>query len=198
MKRLANQTLETNADFDSLRRRRSAFRWAETMTRALPALILFLVACSRNDVGEWKQRTDADAVAIVQRYREAKISDVEAVLKDYLAMADEYEKRGWGRYGARGWIDDLRSLCEARIAVFCKATARDDAYREHVRRAIAFRKRVSPGIDYTEDEICAAVERLDSASIQPNWKKELRQDGTANGSQPVRSGTNRTSSGSRR
>jgi hypothetical protein len=173
---------------------------ADTMTRQLPLLLLLLIGCADRDMAAWKKKTDADVVAIVGRYREAKVSEVETVIADYLALTDEYERRGWSRYGAPGWIDELRSLCEARLAVFYKATGREHEYREHVRRAIAFRKRVNQKADYTEEEICEAVERLDSGNIRPNWRKELGQDGAANGSQPIRSETNRTSSaaGSRR
>jgi len=182
------------------------------MMRVLAILLVLLIGCSDSDMATrkkktvadllaWQKKTDADVVAIVGRYREAKISQVESVFTDYLAMADDYERRGWSRYGAPGWIDELRSLCEARLAVFHKATGREDAYREHVRRAIAFRKRVNPDVDYTEEEVCGFVERLDSANIRPNWRRELGQQGGAtNGSQPFSSETNRASStaGSRR
>ena len=156
------------------------------MMRVLPVLLVLLIGCSDSDMAtrrkkadaelvEWKKKTDADVLVIVARYREAKISQVESVFADYLAMADEYERRGWSRYGAPGWIDELRSLCEARLAVFHKATGRQDAYREHVRRAIAFRKRVYPDGDHTEEEVCGFVERLDSANLRPSWRRQLGQ-----------------------
>ena len=78
----------------------------------MPVLLLFMLGCSRGDVTTWKHKTDADVVTFVRRYREAKLEDVEAVLRNYLAMADEYERREWRRYGAPGWIDELRSACE--------------------------------------------------------------------------------------
>jgi hypothetical protein len=163
------------------------------MTRALPVLLLLMLGCANNEVARWKQKTDADVVAYVRRYQAANISEVETVLKDYLAMADEYERSGWSRYGAPGWIDELRSNCEARLAVFYKALGNEEAYQTHLRRAIAHRKRTHPERDYTEKDVCGFVESLDAANIRPTWRKQLDQDRAVNLSQPVRSETNRAS-----
>ena len=171
------------------------------MTRVLSVLVLLVVGCSKSDVAQWKQKVEADADAFVQRYQKAKLSEVETILKDNLAKADEYERRGWSRYGFPGWIDGLRSRTEARLAVFYKATGKDDAYREQLLRAVAHFKRSHPDRDRTEDEIYGSVERLDSEVIRVNWRKELvQQDSAANASQAIRSGTNQPSSaaGSRR
>jgi hypothetical protein len=163
------------------------------MTRALPVLLLLMLGCANNEVARWKQKTDADVVAIVRRYQAANISEVETVLTDYLALADEYERSGWSRYGAPGWIDELRSNCEARLAVFYRALGNGEAYQTHLRRAIAHRKRAHPEHDYTEEDVCGCVENLDAANIQPNWRKQLKQDGAVNLSKPVGSETNRAS-----
>lgn len=122
-----------------------------------------------------KKQTDADVIRWVIRYRQAGTGEVEVVLKDYLALADEYERKGWARYGAPGWIDELRSICEARLAVFSKAVGNMEAYQMHVHRAIEHRKRVYPGTDCTGDDICGFVERLDDIHIQPRWRTELNK-----------------------
>ena len=120
-----------------------------------------------------RRQTDADVIRIVKRYKEANVAEGTRVLNDYLALADDYERRGWERYGAPGWIDELRSDCEARLAVFYKALGRDGAYQAHVNRAIAFRKRVNPRSDATAADLCNFVDGLDAANIQPRWRSEV-------------------------
>lgn len=140
---------------------------------ALPILLVLFLGCSKMEMANWKKQTDADSVRIVGRYKQAGVRDVEAVLNDYLGLADGYERRGWGRFGAPGWIDELRSNCEARLAVFYKATGKEDAYRSHVNRAIAFRTRAHPNTSCTADEVCGFVERLDALNIKPMWREEV-------------------------
>lgn len=48
-----------------------------------------------------KKQTDADVIRIVSRYRQAGIGEVEVVLKDYLALADEYGGGGGRAMGRR-------------------------------------------------------------------------------------------------
>src|SRR5262245_33168178 len=135
----------------------------------LPLFLLSIVGCSKMEMRKMDKQTGADAIRIVSRYRQAGTGEVEVVLKDYLALADDYEQKGWARYGAPGWIDDLRSLCEARLAVFYKAVGSAAAYQAHVRRAIEYRKRINPNFTYTEEDICELAERLDDVNIQPRW-----------------------------
>jgi hypothetical protein len=124
-------------------------------------------------MAKMRNQTDADAIRIVNRYRQAGTAEVESVLNEYLKLADEYERRGWARYGAPGWIDQLRSLCEARLAVFYKVRGDSEAYKTHVRRAIEHANRANPNSGHTEEDVCGLVERLDEANIQPKWRKEL-------------------------
>jgi hypothetical protein len=139
----------------------------------LPLLLSLIVGCSKIEMAKMKKQTDADVIRIVSRYRQAGTAEVEVVLKEYLALADEYERRGWARYGAPGWIDELRSNCEARLAVFYRAVGNREAYQTHVRSAIAHRKRANPDVPYTEEGVCGLVERLDEVHIQPRWHKEV-------------------------
>jgi hypothetical protein len=120
-----------------------------------------------------RRQTDADVIRIVKQYKEAGVGEVEGVLNEYLALADDYERRGWGRYGAPGWIDELRSDCEARLAAFCKAVGKEDAYQLHARRAVADRKRANPNSTATAEDLCDFVERLDAANIQPRWRRDV-------------------------
>lgn len=139
----------------------------------LPLLLVLVVGCSKIEMRKWNQQTGADAIEFVNRYRQAAPGEVETVLKDYLACGDEYERRGWARYGPPGWIDEFRSNCEARLAVFHKAAGNTDAYQIYVRRAIAHLKRVRPDTTYTEEDVCGFVERLDMIHIKPQWRTEL-------------------------
>jgi len=148
--------------------------WQSSLMKAvLPALLLLIVGCSKMEMASMKKQTDADAIRMVSRYQQAGTAEVETVLKDYLALADHYERKGWAPYGAPGWIDELRSLCEARLAVFYQAIGNSEAYRTHVYRAIQHRKRVYPDNIYTEEDVCGMVVRLDDANIQPRWRNEL-------------------------
>ena len=139
----------------------------------LAVLLLLIVGCSKMEMARMQKQTDADVITMVNRYRQAGTAEVETVLKDYLTLADDYERKGWARYGAPGWIDDLRGLCEARLAVFHKAVGNTEAYQIHVHRAIEHLKRVHPDVAYTEQGVCVGVMRLDDANIQPRWRKEL-------------------------
>src|SRR3954469_18100928 len=102
------------------------------MKAILPVLLLLVVGCSKMEMARMKKQTDADVIRMVNRYQQAGTAEVETVLKDYLTLADDYERKGWARYGAPGWIDELRSLCEARLAVFYKAVGNVEAYQTHV------------------------------------------------------------------
>lgn len=139
----------------------------------LPLLLVLAVGCSKIDMAKWNQQTGADVIEFVNRYRQAGTGEVETVLKDFLARGDEYDRLGWARYGAPGWIDEFRSNCEARLAVFHKVVGNIDAYQTHVRSAIAHLKRVHPDATYTEEDICGFVERLDEIHIKPQWRTEL-------------------------
>jgi hypothetical protein len=137
---------------------------------------------------------------IVQRYKQASLSEVEPVLNDYLALIDTYEQRGWAKYGSPGWIEYLRGLTEGRLAVFFKAGGKPDLYRFHMDRAVAHLRKRSPeaAAAGTDEEAAARLEEfvngVDTKSIDPKWRKLLGQpDGAANRSQPVRAETNPTS-----
>jgi hypothetical protein len=172
-----------------------------SMKRVPIIFLLLLVGCSKVEMARMEEKTGKDAVTMVQRYKQASAEQVETVLKDYLALADEYERRGWEQYGSPGWIENLRGLCEARLAVFHDALGRADLYGIHMQRAIAHFKRANPKPDYTDAGVRELIERLDVGNIQPRWRTIISQpDGAANGSQPIRSETNSTSppAGSRR
>ena len=136
-------------------------------------MLLLLVACSKVEMAKMKKQTDADVIRIVKRYKEAGVGEVEGVLNEYLALADDYERRGWGRYGAPGWIDELRSDCEARLAVFYKAVGKGDAYQMHASLAVADRKRANPKSTSTAEDLCEFVDKLDEANIQPRWRRDV-------------------------
>lgn len=154
---------------------------ASFFRRAAPLFLLLLVACSKVEMVKMRKKTDADVIRMVKRYKEAGVGEVEGVLNENLALADDYERRGWGRYGAPGWIDELRSGCEARLAVFYKAIGKDDAYQEHVSRAVMYRKRANKtanrnsNVDFNAAAkgLCEFVEKLDAAHIQPRWRRDV-------------------------
>jgi hypothetical protein len=154
--------------------------------------LVLLVGCSKVEMAAMDKKTGEDAVTMVQRYKEASVAEVETVLKEYLVLANEYERRGWGQYGSPGWIENLRGLIEARLAVFHDALGRADLYGTHMQRALAHFKRADPKPDYTEAGVRELIERLDVGNIQPRWRNMIRQ--------PIRSETNSTSppAGSRR
>ena len=143
------------------------------MKAVLLLSLVLIVGCGKIEMAQMKKQTDADVIKMVNRYKQAGVTEVDTVLNDYLALADEYERKGWGRYGAPGWIDELRGTCEARLAVFHKAIGNEAAYQTHVRRAIQQRKRAYPDIDYTEEDVCGWVERLDEVHIKPKWRDEV-------------------------
>ena len=127
------------------------------------------------EMAQMERKTGQDVVIMVQRYKEASVSQVEAVLNEYLALADDYEKRGWEKYGSPGWIEHLRAMCEGRLAVFYKATGKPELYRQHVDLAIAHLKKKRPGGEVTEEQVIALIDGLDSKNIDPNWRKEIGQ-----------------------
>jgi hypothetical protein len=145
------------------------------MRRLVPLLLLLMVGCSKAEMARMSKKTGEDAVSMARRYQQAPVSEVEACLNDYLALADEYERRGWGKYGSPGWIHELRGLCEGRLAALHRALGNSKSYRAHMDRALAHTKKANPGTDYVETDILERVERLDAANIQPNWRKQFGQ-----------------------
>ena len=145
------------------------------MRRLVPLLLLLMLGCSKAEMARMSKKTGADAVSMARRYQQAPVSEVEACLNDYLALADEYERKGWGQYGAPGWIHELRGLCEGRLAAFHRAHGDPKSYHAHMDRALAHAKKANPGIDYVETDILERVERLDAANIPPNWRKQISQ-----------------------
>ena len=144
------------------------------------------------------EQKERDEAMIVQRYKQASLSEVESVLNDYLALADTYEQRGWAKYGPPGWIEYVRALSEGRLAVFFKASGKQDLYSLHMDRAVAHLRKRSPEASGTDEEAAAQLEELvnglDSKNIDPNWRKLLGQPaGGANGRQPFSSETGRAS-----
>jgi hypothetical protein len=166
------------------------------------AVALLCAGCSKIEMARVAEQKERDEAMIVQRYKQASLPEVEAVLNDYLAIADTYERRGWAKYGPPGWIEYLRALCEGRLAVFFKASGKQDLYRLHMERAVAHLKKRSPGVVVADEqaatkETAARLEELvnglDIKNIDPNWRKQLGQpNGGANRSQPIRSDTSRT------
>ena len=148
------------------------------------AVALLCAGCSKIDTARAVEQKDQDAAIFVQRYQDASLSQVEPVLNDYLAMADDYERRGWSKYGPPGWIEYLRALCEGRLAVFFKASGKQDLYKLHMDRAVAHLRKRSPGVLATNQEAAAWLEdlinRLDTKNINPNWRKILGQPASAN------------------
>jgi hypothetical protein len=158
--------------------------WPSFLRQALVLLLLLLLAgCSKIEMIKMKKKTDADVIRFIKSYKEAGVEEVEGVLNNYLALADDYERRGWGRYGAPGWIDELRSGCEARLAVFYKAVGKDDAYQGHVSRAITYRIRANRtanrksnvDFDAAAKGLCELVEQLDATNIQPRWRRDVAE-----------------------
>lgn len=119
---------------------------------------------------------------MVSRYQAAGVNEVESVLNEFLALADDYERRGWGKLGAPGWINDLRGLCEARLAVYFEATGKRDLFQVHMGRALEHFKKVNPGVNPTEAGTREGIERLDAANIQPRWRTELSAGSAATSS----------------
>ncbi|HWX19414.1 MAG TPA: hypothetical protein VN578_05845 [Candidatus Binatia bacterium] len=159
-------------------------------------LALLCAGCSKIEMARMDNETGRDAVLMVQRYKEASISQVEPVLNEYLALADGYEKRGWDKYGNPGCIEHLRAMCEGRLAVFFKASGKQDLYRLHMDRAVGHLRKRSPVASDTDQEVAAQIEELvnglDSKNIDPSWRKQLGQPNrAANQSQPVGAETNR-------
>ena len=64
------------------------------MKASLPLLLLLIVGCSKMEMARMRKQTDADVMRMVNRYRQAGTAEVEIVLKDYLALADDYEGKG--------------------------------------------------------------------------------------------------------
>ena len=123
------------------------------------------------------RETGQDAIVMTQRYKEASVSEVEPVLNQYLELADQYEKKGWEKYGKPGWIEDLRAICEARLAVFFKTSGEQDLYRLHLDRAVAHMRKLRPDILESDEELAASIEKrvngLDAENIDPEWRKDL-------------------------
>jgi len=145
-------------------------------------LLLLIAGCSPNKRAEMEQKVGQDHVMMVSRYQAAGVNEVESVLNEFLALADDYERRGWGKLGAPGWINDLRGLCEARLAVYFEATGKRDQFQVHMGRALEHFKKVNPGVNPTEAGTREGIERLDAANIQPRWRTELRSGPAAAGS----------------
>jgi hypothetical protein len=170
------------------------------MKHLLALLLLLLLGCSKVDVARiemarMRKKVDENVVRMVSRYQQASISEVEAALNDYLVLANDYERRGWSQYGSTGWIDDLRGLCEVRLALFKEAVGDTESYRFHMDRALAHMKKANPQVDYTEEGLRDGIERLDAVNIQPNWRKQLAQQIDAGKqNKPLRANTNQTSS----
>lgn len=123
---------------------------------------------------------------MVSRYQAAGVMEVESVLNEFLALADGYERRGWGRYGAPGWIENLRGLSEARLSNFFDATGRPELSRLHLERAMVHFRRLDPKVAWTESGIREGIAGLDASNIQPRWWIELRAQAVAtNGVQSV-------------
>src|SRR6266571_2971785 len=133
-------------------------------------LALLCAGCSKMEMARMEKETGRDAVLMVQRYQEASISQVEPVLNEYLALADGYEKRGWDNYGQPGWIEHLRAMCEGRLAVFFKATGKQDLYGLHMDRAVGHLRKKNPGTSGTDQEAAAQLEEfvngLDTKNIE--------------------------------
>jgi hypothetical protein len=162
------------------------------------AAALLCAGCSKIERARAAEQKERDEAMIVQRYKQASLSEVEGVMNDYLAIANAYEQRGWGKFGPPGWIEYLRALCEGRLAVFFKASGKSDLYKLHMSRAVAHLRKRSPGAKGTDEEAAAQLEELvnglDTKNIGPNWRKLLGQPGgAANRGQPVGSETNRAS-----
>jgi hypothetical protein len=162
------------------------------------ALALLCGGCSKIEMARMDKETERDAVIMVQRYKEAQPSQVESVLNEYLTLTDGYERKGWGKYGKPGWIEYLRAMCEARLAVFCRANGSQEQYKIHMDRAVVHLRKRAPEAGGTDQEAAASLENLitglDTKNIDPNWRKQLGQpNGAANRGQPVRLETNQTS-----
>jgi hypothetical protein len=143
------------------------------------AVTLLCAGCSKMEMARAAEQKDRDEAMIVQRYRQASLSEVEPVLNDYLAIADTYEQRGWAKYGPPGWIEYLRALSEGRLAVFFKASGKQNLYRLHMDRAVAHLRKRSPGVSGTDEEAAAQLEELvnglDTRNFDPNWRMLLGQ-----------------------
>ena len=176
--------------------RHSGRTLAENMTRHLPFLLLLsLIGCSNSEGDRIHEQIERDETAIVHRYQAARLSEVETVLKDYLALADRYETNGWGQHAKPGFVERLRGLTEGRLAVFYNALGKPELYRTHMNLALDHLRKSGQDGQYTDEGVRELVDRLDAANIQPAWRNEVsQQGGAANRSQPVSSETNRTSS----
>jgi hypothetical protein len=139
----------------------------------ISVISLLTFGCSNIAKHAMQRKTGKDADVMVQRYKEASVSQVETVLRDYLALTDDYERRGWEKYGRSGWIDYLRAMCEARLAIFYKATGQPELYRQQMNHAITHLKTRYPDGSFTEEKIVKLIDGLDSANIQPKWRKEI-------------------------
>jgi len=143
------------------------------------AVALLSVGCSEIKMELVDKQKARDEAMIVQRYKRASLSEVEGVLNDYLAISETYEQRGWGKYGPPGWIENLRALCEGRLAVFFKASGKPDLYRVHMDRAVAHLRKGNPGLSGTDQEAAVKIEEfikgLDINNIDPKWRKLLGQ-----------------------
>jgi len=145
------------------------------MTRALwLAIPLLLAGCFVSSESEWKKTLDRDGDLWLKDYANASTSQVEAVLYHQLALTDDYEKRGWAKYGRRGWPVYKRAMAEGRLAVFYKATGKMDDYQLHIGHAIEHLRSITPsGKADTSERIERFINGLDDLNIAPRWKKEL-------------------------
>ncbi len=149
-------------------------------------LLLLVAGCSRNERAQMEQKVGEDHVRMVSRYQAAGVMEVESVLNEFLALADGYERLGWGKYGAPGWIENLRGLNEARLSNLFDATGRPELSRLHLERALVHFRRLDPKVAWTESGIREGIAGLDASNIQPRWWTELRTQAVAtNGVQSV-------------
>jgi hypothetical protein len=86
-------------------------------------------------------------------------------------------------------------MCEGRLAVFFKASGKQDLYKLHMERAVVHLRKRAPEAGGTDQEAAAKLEELinglDTKNIEPNWRKQLGQpNGAATGA--GRSETNST------
>ena len=144
-------------------------------------ILLLLVVVGGCTSGRDTQGTRAqigqDEATFVSRYQHASASTAEVVLKDYLALADDYERRGWGQRGKPGWIERLRGLCYGRLSALAAARSADD-YEVHMQKAVMHLNNSAAGGDYTADEVKGLIDALD-AKISPQWRTQLSQPGAS-------------------
>ena len=136
--------------------------------------VFILTGCTLSPDRQRERTLDRDEAAWLSEYSAASIVQVPSVLYHQLALADDYEKRGWNKLGPEGWLEHHRAMSEGRLAVFFKASGKTTDYSLHMARAIEHLRNAHPNTAVTSEGVERFINGLDS-NFQQHWRKEIGQ-----------------------